>query len=151
MNIEAVRAFVLVAEHGRFQDAAAELRVTQQAVSKRIAALEQLLGVPLFTRGRRGAELTVDGQAFLPYAKAVLLAVRGAIESVQPRTRALRVDVLGRSLASADLMLDFHERHPDVELDMLTRWPRTSRSASTRRGPTSGWSTCSTRSPTRRP
>ncbi|MEV5754188.1 LysR family transcriptional regulator [Actinoallomurus sp. NPDC052308] len=119
MNIEAVRAFVLIAEHGRFQDAAAELRVTQQAVSKRIAALERFLGVPLFTRGGHGAELTVDGRAFLPHAKAVLLAVRGAVESVQPDRRALRVDVLRRRLVSADLVLDFHRRHPEVEIDLV--------------------------------
>ncbi|MEV5706515.1 LysR family transcriptional regulator [Actinoallomurus sp. NPDC052274] len=119
MNIEAVRAFVLIAEHGRFQDAAAELRVTQQAVSKRIAALERFLGVPLFTRGGHGAELTVDGRSFLPHAQAVLLAVRGAVESVQPDRRALRVDVLRRRLVSADLVLGFHTRHPEVEIDLV--------------------------------
>jgi DNA-binding transcriptional LysR family regulator len=120
VNIEAVRAFVLVAEHGRFQDAGDRLGVTQQAVSKRIAGLEQFLGVPLFARGRRGAELTVDGQAFLPHAKAVLLAVQGATESVRPGSRAFRVDVLGRRLASADLVLGFHERRPDVPIDVLS-------------------------------
>ncbi|MCO5970918.1 LysR family transcriptional regulator [Actinoallomurus soli] len=119
MNLEAVRAFVLIAEYGRFQDAAAELRVTQQAVSKRIAALERYLGVPLFTRGGHGAELTLDGRAFLPHAKAVLLAVRGAVESVRPGRRALRVDVLERRLASAAIVLDFHRRHPEVEIDLV--------------------------------
>ncbi|MEU7894626.1 LysR family transcriptional regulator [Nonomuraea sp. NPDC049152] len=120
MNTEALRAFVLVTEHGQFQDAAGELGITQQAVSKRIAALEGLLGVPLFTRGRRGAELTADGQAFLPHAKAVLLAAQAAVASVQPTSRALRVDVLGRRLASADLVIDFHGRHPDVDIDVIT-------------------------------
>ncbi|GAA0329367.1 LysR family transcriptional regulator [Actinoallomurus spadix] len=119
MNVEAVRAFVLIAEHGRFQDAAAELRITQQAVSKRIAALERFLGVPLFIRDAHGARLTVDGRAFLPHAKAVLLAVRGAVESVRPGRRALRVDVLERRLASADIVLDFHRQHPEVEIDLV--------------------------------
>jgi DNA-binding transcriptional LysR family regulator len=119
VNTESLRAFVLIAEEGQFQDAASELGITQQAVSKRVAALERFLGVGLFTRGRRGAELTVDGQAFLPHAKAVLLAAQEAIESVQPARRALRVDVLGRRLASADLVLDFHRSHPDMEIDVL--------------------------------
>ncbi|WP_283135764.1 LysR family transcriptional regulator [Rhizohabitans arisaemae] len=120
MNTEALHAFALVAEHGRFQDAADELGITQQAVSKRIAALEQRLGVPLFTRGRHRAELTVDGQAFLPHAKAVLLAAEAAVRSVQPTGRALRVDVLGRRVAANALVIDFHTRHPDIRIDVIT-------------------------------
>ena len=44
MDLEAVRTFIAAAEAGRFQDAATDLAVTQQAVSKRIAALEKELG-----------------------------------------------------------------------------------------------------------
>lgn len=66
MDLDTVRTFVAAADAGQFQEAAAELAVTQQAVSKRIAALERDLGVRLFTRTARGVELTIDGQAFLP-------------------------------------------------------------------------------------
>ena len=69
MDLDAVRTFVAVADAGQFSDAAADLSITQQAVSKRIAALEKDLGVWLFTRTARGAELTVDGQAFRPHAR----------------------------------------------------------------------------------
>ncbi|MDG4862717.1 LysR family transcriptional regulator, partial [Streptomyces sp. T-3] len=65
MDLNAVRTFVAVADAGQFQEAAAGLAITQQAVSKRIAALEKDLGVQLFTRTPRGARLTIDGQAFL--------------------------------------------------------------------------------------
>ena len=91
MNIEGVRAFVAVAEEGQFQHAAARLGVSQQAVSKRIAALEAELGTALFRRTPSGAALTQDGRTFLPHAGAVLAAVRGARASVQPGTRPLRV------------------------------------------------------------
>lgn len=120
MNTEAVRAFVRVAEEGRFQDAALTLGISQQAVSKRVASLETLLGVPLFNRGPRRTELTVDGRAFLPHAKALIAAADRAIRAVRPGTRALRVDVLGRRLASAALLRRFHEAHPGTELDVLT-------------------------------
>ena len=76
MDLEAVRTFVAVSDAGQFSEAAAELSITQQAVSKRIAALEKDLGVWLFTRTARGAELTVDGQAFLPHARELRIAVR---------------------------------------------------------------------------
>ncbi|MEU6664357.1 LysR family transcriptional regulator [Streptomyces sp. NPDC046821] len=120
MDLDAVRTFVSAADAGRFQDAADELSVTQQAVSKRIAALEKILGVRLFTRTPRGAKLTIDGQAFLPHARDLLRAEERALASVRPGRRALRVDVIGRRLAPADLVRDFHRAHPEAELDVVT-------------------------------
>ncbi|MFG2089204.1 MULTISPECIES: LysR family transcriptional regulator [unclassified Spirillospora] len=120
MNLDAVRTFVAVADAGRFQDAAADLSITQQAVSKRIAVLEKDLGVRLFTRTARGAELTIDGQAFLPHARDLLRAEERAAASVRPGRRALRVDVIGRQLAPAGLLRGFHRAHPEIELDVVT-------------------------------
>jgi DNA-binding transcriptional LysR family regulator len=120
VDLDAVRTFAAIADAGRFQDAAAELSITQQAVSKRIATLEKLLGVRLFTRSARGAQLTIDGQAFLPHARDLLRAEERAVASVRPGRRALRVDVIGRRLAPADLLRDFHRAHPEVELDVVT-------------------------------
>lgn len=120
MDLDAVRTFVAAADAGRFQDAAAALSITQQAVSKRIAALERRLGVRLFTRTPRGARLTIDGQAFLPHARALLQAEERAVASVRPGSRALRVDVIGRRLAPAVLLHGFHRAHPDSELDVVT-------------------------------
>jgi DNA-binding transcriptional LysR family regulator len=120
MDLEAVRTFVAVANAGQFQEAAAELTVTQQAVSKRVAALEKSLGVRLFTRSARGAALTIDGQAFLPHARALLAAEERAISSVRPGRRALRVDVIERKLAPAGLLRAFHHAYPDIELGVVT-------------------------------
>jgi DNA-binding transcriptional LysR family regulator len=116
MNLETVRAFVAVAEEGQFQHAAARLGVSQQAVSKRVAALESSLGVTLFQRVATGATLTSDGRTFLPHARAVLVAVRQAVESVRHETRPLLVDVLGDRLATTAVLLDFHRTHQDVPL-----------------------------------
>ncbi|MFE9610762.1 LysR family transcriptional regulator [Streptomyces sp. NPDC006012] len=120
MDLDAVRTFVTAADAGRFQDAADELAVTQQAVSKRIATLEKVLGVRLFTRTARGATLTIDGQAFLPHARGLLRAEDRAVASVRPGRRALRVDVIGRRLAPAAQLGDFRRAHPEVELDVVT-------------------------------
>jgi DNA-binding transcriptional LysR family regulator len=120
MDLEAVRTFVAVADAGQFQEAAGELSVTQQAVSKRVAALEKNLGVRLFTRSARGAALTIDGQAFLPHARALIGAEERAIASVRPGRRALRVDVIERRLAPAGLLRAFHHAHPEIELDIVT-------------------------------
>ncbi|AZM62284.1 MULTISPECIES: LysR family transcriptional regulator [unclassified Streptomyces] len=119
MDLEAVRTFVAVAEAGRFQTAAADLSVTQQAVSKRIAALERTLGVRLFTRAPRGAELTIDGRAFLPHARELLRVAERASASVRPGHRPLRVDVIASRSAQSNLMRGFHRAHPEVDLDVL--------------------------------
>jgi len=120
VDLDAVRTFVAVADTGRFREAALALSVTQQAVSKRVAALEKDLEVRLFTRTARGASLTVDGHVFLPHARDLLRAEERAADSVRPGRRALRVDVIGRRLAPADLVRDFHRAHPGTALDVVT-------------------------------
>ncbi|MGW7351033.1 LysR family transcriptional regulator [Streptomyces sp. NPDC054784] len=120
MDLTAVRTFVAAADAGRFQEAAATLAITPQAVSKRIALLERELVVRLFSRTARGAELTIDGQAFLPHARALLAAEERAAASVRPGSRPLRVDVIGRRLSVAGLLRGFHAAHPDVPLDVMT-------------------------------
>lgn len=119
VDLEAVRTFVAVAEAGQFQKAATDLSITQQAVSKRIATLEHTLGVRLFTRAPRGAELTIDGQAFLPHARELLRVAERAGASVLPGRRPLRVDVIASRSAQSGLMRDFHRVHPDIELDVM--------------------------------
>ncbi|MER6672406.1 LysR family transcriptional regulator [Streptomyces sp. NPDC000983] len=119
MDLDAVRTFVAVADAGRFQEAADELGVTQQAVSKRIAALERDLGVRLFARTPRGAGLTIDGQAFLPHARELLSVAERAVDSVRPGSRPLRVDVIASRVAASGLMRDFHRAYPGVDLDVV--------------------------------
>lgn len=120
MNLEAVRAFAAIAEKGQFQLAAADLGISQQAVSKRLAALESDLGVRLFTRTAGGTGLTIDGQAFLPHARELLRVEQRAVDSVRPGRRALRIDVINYRTAPSAVLRDFHRVHPDVELDLVT-------------------------------
>ena len=120
MDLTAVRTFVAIVDAGQFQEAATNLSITPQAVSKRIAVLEKDLGVQLFSRTARGARLTIDGQALLPYARLLLQAEDRAAASVRPGRRALRVDVIGRRLSLAGLLRDFHRVYPETELDVVT-------------------------------
>jgi DNA-binding transcriptional LysR family regulator len=134
VDLNAVRTFVAVADSGQFQEAAARLSITQQAVSKRVAALERDLGVRLFDRTPRGARLTIDGQAFLPHARDLLRAEERAAASVRPGRRALRVDVIGRRLAPAGLLRDFHRAYPGTELDVVTLFDAEAAVAAVRSG-----------------
>ncbi|MEV4345820.1 LysR family transcriptional regulator [Actinoplanes sp. NPDC049596] len=120
MDTEGLRSFVRAAELGQLRRVAAELGVTQQAVSKRIATLERELGVRLFVRTARGVELTPDGQAFLPHARGLVVGADRAVAAVRPGLRALRIDVLGLRSAQAVVLHDYWRGHPGLKLDVVT-------------------------------
>lgn len=120
MDLTGVRTFVAIADTGQFQAAADDLEVSQQAVSKRIAALERELGVLLFTRTTRGATLTAAGQAVLPHARELLFSAERIMASVQRTPRPLRVDIISRRIGPGALLRDFHRARPETELEVLT-------------------------------
>jgi LysR family transcriptional regulator, flagellar master operon regulator len=72
MDVNLARTFLIVAETGSFIDAARKLNITQSTVSARIKGLEELLGRPLFTRSKSGAELTGAGELFQKHALALV-------------------------------------------------------------------------------
>src|SRR3546814_10770549 len=65
MDISVARTFLEVVKTGSFVSAAANLNLTQTAVSARIRVLEDQLDRPVFTRNKAGAKLTPAGEQFL--------------------------------------------------------------------------------------
>ncbi|PXW29696.1 LysR family transcriptional regulator [Paraburkholderia caballeronis] len=92
MDLTLLRAFVTVAHEGNLTRAAAQLHLTQPAVSLQIKHLHETLGVTLFTRTSHGLVLTRDGQALLPHAERALAAAT----DVQRAAATLRHEVRGR-------------------------------------------------------
>ncbi len=78
MDIRALRYFQTVAECGSYSRGAELLRISQPAVSRRIANLEQDLGVALFHRHGHGVNLTEAGQALLARSQEVLRTLEQA-------------------------------------------------------------------------
>jgi len=76
MDLSAYKAFISVAELGSFSKAAEALYITQPAVSKRIALLEQQLGSSLFDRIGRKVMLNEAGKALLPVALRIMQEVK---------------------------------------------------------------------------
>ncbi|TKC88016.1 pca operon transcription factor PcaQ [Trinickia terrae] len=89
-----LQCFLAVAQFGGVQKAAQSLSITQPAVSKTVAELEEILGVKLFERGRHGAAITREGQLFVPHASACVSALR------------LGVDLLAREGGGAPASLE---------------------------------------------
>ncbi|GAA0659424.1 LysR family transcriptional regulator [Kitasatospora atroaurantiaca] len=99
LDMAQVRAFVRAAEEMHFGRAAGTLGISQQALSKRIARLESLLGTDLFQRGGNGVGLTAAGQRFLQPARQTLAAADAAVAAAVGKDRPLRVDVWGHLYA----------------------------------------------------
>jgi DNA-binding transcriptional LysR family regulator len=72
MKLSQIRAFVAVADHCNFSEAALHLDLSQSAVSHAIASLEEELGVQLLARGRHGANLTPVGRRVIEQARQML-------------------------------------------------------------------------------
>ena len=81
-----------VAHAGNLTRAAAQLHLTQPAVSLQLKSLQETLGVALFVRSSHGLMLTRDGQALLPHAERALAAAA----DVERAAAALRQEVRGR-------------------------------------------------------
>src|SRR5690606_24029265 len=83
MDWASLSAFVAIADRGGFSAAAEQLHLTQPAVSKRIAQLEQVLDVRLFDRLGRQVVLTEAGRLLLPRARQMLAEADAARRALQ--------------------------------------------------------------------
>src|SRR5690348_14626457 len=72
MDINVARTFLEVVKTGSFVNAAANLNLTQTAVSARIRVLEEQLDQKVFIRNKAGAKLTVAGDQFLRFATSIV-------------------------------------------------------------------------------
>ncbi len=99
LDLGQVRAFVAAAEELHFGRAAGRLFLTQQALSKRIARLEDVLGVRLLDRDRNGVRLTGAGERFLGPARRALADGDLAVDAARAVGRPLRIDVWGHLYA----------------------------------------------------
>lgn len=84
MDLEELRTFVEVADAGGVTPAARRLGVSKSIVSRRLARLEEDLGVQLLARTTRGATLTEAGTAFRDSAARVWSEIESAKETIRP-------------------------------------------------------------------
>lgn len=123
MKLVQLFTFLEVARLGAFRKAAERLNTTQPAVSARIAALEQALGVTLFDREGAKVALTAKGRELLPYAERMLALAdetRRAVGDPTHLSGQLRLGV-AETLVHAwlpDFLARLTARHPQVELEI---------------------------------
>ncbi|HHF0488794.1 MULTISPECIES: LysR family transcriptional regulator [Vibrio] len=116
--------FYHLIEQGSFSAAARHMSLTKSVVSKRIAKLEQELGVQLLYRTTRTLTLTEAGRAFFTHAKAVYQAVATAEESIVGLGKNLSgnikvsVPTISGELILPKVINEFNQKYPDINIDM---------------------------------
>lgn len=126
--LNALRAFEAVARNGTVTRAAAELAVTQGAVSRHVGSLEQWLGTKLFVRTQRGVQLTAQGATYFRSLRAALDQIDHATRQLQqsPDENLLRLK-LPPTFAIRWLvprLAKFHALHPGIDVQITTSHDR---------------------------
>lgn len=120
--LTSLRAFEAAGRHLSFTLAAAELTVTQAAISHQVKALEEHLGTPLFLRLPRQLELTAAGKDLLPVVRGAFDDVAEAVAGLRQQVTSAPVTVrLAPSFAAKWLsprLEDFRRRHPRIDLSL---------------------------------
>lgn len=124
MELEGVEAFVQVVEAGSFTEAGRRLGVPKSTVSRRIARLEENLGVRLLQRNTRKLALTAAGSAYYSEVGPALSSVKGAgtkvadMQSVPSGTVRITAPLDFASSFLADIACEFTAKYPDIRLDI---------------------------------
>ena len=123
-SLNGLRAFEAAARHLSFTNAAAELNVTQTAISHQIRRLEEELGIRLFVRQNRALALTPEARDYLPGVRAAFNDLRLATDRLLRKDdgHVLTVSTLA-SLAAKWLLprlSTFQEAHPGIDVRITT-------------------------------
>lgn len=118
IEIRQLRYAVMTADTQSFSRAAATLNVKQSTLSRRVLLLEDRLGVKLFERTTRGAEVTENGRVFIEQARRIVTDV----DNLQTTARNVSYGLQGRiAIGYASSLMAGHLKHAFT--DYLTRYP----------------------------
>lgn len=122
MKLHQIQALVAIAETGSVRAAARRLGLTQPALSKSLAALEEELSVPLVHRTARGANLTKFGQSIVTRGRGISQEIERLREEIEQMRGAARGGVtVAISPSPAQLLLPavlrrFHREFPEIQV-----------------------------------
>ncbi len=122
---ELYRSFLAVVREGSLSGAARALDITQPTVGRHIDALEQALGIALFTRSQTGLNATEGALALVPHAEAMAAAAEalqraasGEAEEDRGTVRITASEIIGTEVLPP-ILAAFHEKHPRIAVELL--------------------------------
>jgi DNA-binding transcriptional LysR family regulator len=127
MDWNDLRYFLSVADHGSTLAAGRALRVSQTTVARRVAALEDALGLTLFEKRQAGYVLTPAGEGLVDRARQVETATEGFAEASAALARdtsgVVRIttqEIFANTLL-ASMLRELHELHPEIVIEIDTQ------------------------------
>lgn len=126
MDLNALNDFQLVAVHGGFGKASRASGRSKATLSRRVAELEEALGIRLIERGSRSLELTEAGQLLLARTQGPMHEIADAVAAAKdglasPRGRLrIAAPLLFSQLALGRLTAQFLEKYPDVQIEVVS-------------------------------
>lgn len=128
MELRQLRHFIAVADELNFTRAAEHCNITQPALTRSIAALEDELGVILLDRSKRQIQLTPSGQSFLEDARKTLGYVHRATQNVQRSSQRQHLSVGLSSIHNFPFLTPtlerFHRQQPNVDIEIKELFTR---------------------------
>lgn len=124
MKLSQLRILVAVADFANFSEAALHLEMSQSAVSHAIAALEEHLGIVLFSRGRHGARLTPVGERIVKHAREMVYRAEEILKEAESAKGLSGGQVRIAAFRSAatqilpDAIAKFHQRFPSITVNL---------------------------------
>jgi LysR family glycine cleavage system transcriptional activator len=121
--LNALRVFEAAARHLSFKEAAADLHITQAAVSHQVKSLEEYLGVSLFKRAGRGVQLTEAAKAAIPRLREGFDALAAAVETVRERGGETELTITSPPVFTARWLMprlaDFAKKEPKIDVRVV--------------------------------
>ena len=119
--LPALHTFLITAQCCNFTRAAEQLHITQGAVSRQIAGLEEHLGYPLFIRLARGLALTAEGREWLPRVEKVFGLISEATEQIGLQRETLQLKAPSCVMRwLLPRLLQWQKERPDVPVKLTT-------------------------------
>ena len=126
-SIDALLAFEAAARLLSFEKCAEELSITPSAVSKRITALEDLLGAKLFSRSSKAISLTVAGKEYLYQVRDVLAQLSSIVLHQRDAQAAQRLRIVAPPTFSRQVLIphlaQFIGHWPDLDIEVVVATP----------------------------
>jgi DNA-binding transcriptional LysR family regulator len=125
MRLRNLSTFIKVARLGSFHAASQQLHASQPAISARIIALEEELGVQLFIRDKSGTKITAWGSQLLPYAEkliAISQEMKAQVSHDKPQKGTLRIGIADTlaHLWLSSLLKHWQELHPLISFELTS-------------------------------
>ena len=128
-NLNLLRQFIVVADHGSISEAARILNISQPAVSKGLRELEQTFGTSLVERHTGGARLTRAGELFLQHARSIELEYDHALQNMrnviseQDSTINVLAGPIWSTVVLPTILGRFHKLFPRIMLNVKSVGP----------------------------